>query len=203
MVKRQELKRSRYNWTTKTKTHLKQKRNPMGTEAEPTWLLAQPKRMPALLLLLLLWLLLLLLLYVWVHLVIASLQGSRLQLSHPYQFGHTHTPETFFRKQHGCLNNIEWQNVLKRMWVVRDIWASCTWDEMNDAKDLNNLPMCKSFSRAKLQEAKSKHIKYQSKPQHWPIAVHAQDTCSPWHRFLYCCCTPLQHLAATHPKKNT
>lgn len=165
----------------------------MGTEAEPTWLLAQPKRMPPLLLLLL---------YVCAGAPSDCLptRESLTTFASIPVWSYSYSWD-FFRKQHGCLNKIEWQNVLKRMWVVRDIWASCTWDELSDAKDLNNLPMCKSFSRAKLQEAKSKHIKYQSKPQHWPIAVQAQDTCSPWHRFLYCCCTPLQHLAATHPKK--
>lgn len=134
------VKRARYIWTTKT--HLKQKRNPMGTEAEPTWLLAQPKRMP---------LLLLLLLY-----VCAGAPSDCLPTREPLTtfasipvWSYSYSWD-FFRKQHGCLNKIEWQNVPKRMWVVRDIWASCTWDELRDAKDLNNLPMCKSFSRAKL-----------------------------------------------------
>ena len=105
-----------------------------------------------------------------------------------------------FLAQHGCSTtlNDKWQNVLKRIWDAWDVWASCTWDELSDAKDFNNLPMCKSFVRAKLQEAKEQ--KCQSKPQHWPTAVQAQDTCNPWHLFLQSC-TPLWYLAATHPKK--
>ncbi len=82
----------------------------------------------------------------------------------------------FFLAQHGCfktLINDKWQNVLKRIWDAWDVWASCTWDELSDAKDFNNLPMCESFVRAKLQEAKEQ--KCQSKPQPFrlkTLAIH-------------------------------